>query len=557
MTFSSHRESSPVQDKDVVIRLRQYLSLFLQWWWIIVLAALVAGGAGFYFTFQIKPLYRASTTLLINEAPANRAADYSTMITSERIAHTYAQMMLKRPILEEVIQRLELGLSPADLQEMVVVSPVRDTQLMTITVDSYDSSLSPAVANMLVVIFREQLHATQSARFAASKESLQKQMADAEKQIAETMGEIKATNDPEENNRLQTRRNQYEQIYANLFLSYEQIRASEAQSVSNVEQIESAIPNPDPVNKNLLQNMLLSSTVGIMFAIGTIFTIDLLDDTVNSPSDIQHKLQLPVIGTIPHFEEPEEGWLITEALPRSPITESFRALRMNVQHAASDGQLRTLIVTSPTPSDGKTTITSNLAVVMSKTGKRITVLDADMHRPQMHSRFKTAPQPGLGNLFFDPLMQLNGSFQKTAIDSLYMVSVGNPIPNPSEMLGSKKMIDIINLILEKSDMVIIDTPPILSVTDALALASIVDGVLLVVKPGVTKISMLQTMLEQLHFVGAKVIGVVVNGVDHRNARYGYYYKNYQYKAGKTNNPNTPKRKSGWGQKVEKTSNPNN
>ena len=278
-----------------------------------------------------------------------------------------------------------------------------------------------------------------------------------------------------------------------------------------------------------MRNTLLAIIIGLILAVGGIFGYDALDDTIKSPDDIIRKLNLPVMGTIPRFEEPEDGRLISQAQPRSPITESFRALRTNVQYASVDAPLRTLMVTSPTPSDGKTTIVSNLAVVISKTGKRVTVLDADMHRPRIHSMFKTNFKPGLSGMFLSPLLHLNGTFQDTDFDMLHVVCAGELPPNPSELLGSKTMLEIMNLVLDKSDLVLIDTPPILSVTDAMVLAPLVDGVLLVIKPGVTKFSMLQSTLEQLRYVGAKVIGVVINGIDEKNPRYGYYYKSYHYK----------------------------
>jgi capsular exopolysaccharide synthesis family protein len=152
-------------------------------------------------------------------------------------------------------------------------------------------------------------------------------------------------------------------------------------------------------------------------------------------------------------------------------------------YASVDQPIRSLIVTSPTPAEGKTTVASNLGVVFSKSGKRVTIVDADLHRPRVHSVFNTKFNPGLSSMFLDRTVQLNGTFQETTVDSLYVVSAGKLPPNPSELLGSNKMLEIIQLILEKSDIVIIDTPPILTVTDAMGLAPSVDGVLLVVKPG--------------------------------------------------------------------------
>lgn len=528
MNYPAEFSSISIQEEETSIDLRKNLALIFHWLWLIALAVIMAGGAAYFVSQHMTPIYQSSTTLLINEAPANKTTEYNNILTSERLAKTYAEMIVKRPVLDEVIWRLSLGYWPEQLAEMISVTPVRDTQLITITVESANMNHSTAIANALVVVFTEQLQESQSSRFSASKENLQKQITESEAQIAKIRDEMDAARDRDEIARLETRLNQYEQINANLVMGYEQIRTTEAQSASNVEQIEKAVNNPIPVRPKTVQNTLLAALMGMVLAVGGVFLFDALDDTIKSPEDIQNKLHLPVLGAIPCFEEPEDGQPISQSAPRSPVTEAFRSLRLNIQYSSVDAPLHTLIVTSPAPSEGKTTVVSNLAVVMSKTGKRVTVLDADMHCPRVHSSFKVNFQPGLSSLFLSPLCHLNGTFQETRIESLYVVSAGELPPNPSELLGSKKMSEIISLVVEKSDLVIIDTPPILSVTDATVLAPQVDGVLLVVKPGATKISMLTALVEQLHRVGARVIGVVINGVDKKNRRYGYYYRNYCY-----------------------------
>lgn len=542
------QSSIPVQEEETAIDLRQYLGLVLHWWWLIVLAGVLAGGAAYLISQRMTPIYQSSTTLLINEALTSRATDYNSLLTSERLAKTYAEMMTKRPVLEEVARRLSLSYSADELGKMISVTPMRDTQLLSVTVESADPQLAPQVANTLVAVFIQQLAESQSSRFAASKESLQKQIADSEAQIAQIREQMDSKSNPDELARLETRLNQYEQINADLVVSYEQIRTTEAQSASNVEQIEMAVASPVPVSPNVMQNTLLAAVVGVMLAVGGIFLFDMLDDTVKTPDDIRRKLNLPILGAIPRFKGPEEGWLVAHAQPRSPVTESFRELRVNVQYSSVDEPLRTLMVTSPMPSDGKTTVVSNLAVVMSIAGKRITVMDGDLHRPRLHAKFSAHFQPGLSSLFLSSLAQLNGHFQETPVDGVHLVSAGELPPNPGELLGSKRMQKILEKVMERSDMVIIDTPPVLSVTDAMVLAPLVDGVLLVVKPGKTKISMLENMVEQLRYVGARVIGVVINEVDERNPHYGYYYKNYYHKTYKYygREARSDKRMSHWG-----------
>lgn len=520
---------SLVLDEEVSIDMRQYLALFLHWWWLILLSILIAAAAGYIISKQMTPIYEANTTLLINEAPSGQTADYSSLLTSERLASTYAQIITKRPVFEKVITRLGIALTPEDLFKMVTATPVRDTQLIVINVESADPGLSAAVANALYLVFAEQLQDSQSTRYSASKDSLKAQMTEAENQIAALNQTLSTATDSAEIARIETRLNQYHQIYANLVVSYEQVRTTEAQTLSNVVQVEQAVVPHEPIRPKTMQNTILSAFLGLVLAVGGILAADALDDTVKSPDEINRQLHLPIMGTISRYDEPEDSQLITRAQPRSPVAESFRALRTNVQYASVDHPLRTLIVTSPAPADGKTTVVANLATVTAQGGRRVTVVDADLHRPRIHHLFKVDPRPGLSALFIKPTVRLNGSLQPTGSDRLHVIAAGELPPNPSELLGTNRMREILDTINEQSDMIFLDTPPVLSVTDAVVLAPIVDGVLIVVRPGVTKMAALKAAVEQLRYVGANVVGIVLNSVDNKSSRYGYYYKSYSYK----------------------------
>ena len=437
-------------------------------------------------------------------------------------------MITKRPVLESVIQRLGIQTTPEQLAKMVTVAPVNNTQLITVSVESTDPNFSAAVANAIVTIFSEQLEQTQSARFAESKASLKAQMDDAEKQVTDLRAQISASKNPSEIASLETRLNQYEQIYANMLSSFEQVRLAEAQSTSSVSQVERAVAVNKPVKPKTTQNTALAAVVGLMLSAGIIFAYDALDDTVKDPEEIVRKLRLPIMGAIAHFDEPKDGDLITRAQPRSPVAESFRALRTNVQYASVDAPIHTLLVTSPTPADGKTTIVANLAMVMAQGGREVAVLDADLHRPRVHRVLSAGHEPGLSNLFVQPQVYLDGTFQETPYERVHVVASGKLPPNPSELLGSNKMREILAAVQAQADLVLVDTPPVLSVTDAVVLAPVVDGVLLVIRPGETKLSAVKAAVEQLRYVGANLIGVVINEIDQRSGRYGYYYKDYYY-----------------------------
>lgn len=554
MVIPNENNISSVVEDEPSIDLRQYVALFRQWWWLIALASILAGAAAYMVSLRLTPIYESSTILMINDAPSTQTTDYNSLMTNQLLAQTYAQLITTRPVMEKVVERLGLKVSPDYLAGMVTATPVRDTQLMVVKVDSIDPNFSAIVANAVAIVFSEQVQDHQRSRFSASEENLKKQMADAENQVNQIRSALENAPDASEKDRLETRLNQYEQIYASLVVSFEQVRLTEAQTSPSVVQMERAEANPVPVKPKKMQNTLLAAVVGVMLAVGGVFAFDALDDTIRTPEEISRKFQLPVMGTISHFDEPEDGRLITLAAPRSPVTEAFRGIRTNIQYASVDAPLRTLVVTSPTPADGKTTVVTNLAYVMAQGGRSVTVLDADLHRPRVHAIFNVEPQPGLSSLFLRPDTYLNGTYQSTLLESLHVVTAGKTPPNPSELLGSNKMREILNQVLSKSDFVLIDTPPVLSLTDALVLAPVVDGVMLVIKPGVTKETQFKQALEQLRYVGAHVIGVVINGVDVRNRRYGYYYryyKSYDYRPYSATRRVKKAVNHLWGKKVER------
>ncbi len=305
--------------------LRQYISLFWHWAWLIVLAGVVAGAAAFFFSKQMTPYYQSSTSVLVNEAPATKTTDYSSVMMSQQLTSTYAQMMAKDPVLNEVISQLGLAMTAGELSKLITVTPVRDTQLIAVTVETTDAQLSADIANTVATVFARQIQEIQSQRFAQSKATLEGQLAETEKQIAayETQAGEALTADEKE--RLDAKVTQYREIYSGILTSYESVRLSEAQSVSSVVQVETATPASGPIRPKVVQNTLLAAVVGVMLAAGGIFVRETLDDTIKTPEDISGKFRLPILGVINHHNGHVET-PITLREPSSP-TEMERSDR--------------------------------------------------------------------------------------------------------------------------------------------------------------------------------------------------------------------------------------
>ncbi len=530
-------QSSPsIEEFDTLsIDLRRYFALLVHWAWLIILAVVLSGAAAYLISSQMTPVYQATTAILINQAPSTRSSDYASLLTSERLTQTYSQLLTKRPVLQGVVDALQQDynvlIDIEDLNGAIDVNPVQDTQIIEIKVRHTNPVLAAQIANELVAVFSRTIQDTQSARYAETKNSLQQQLEDLGQRIeADSLALQNLDNSPEaqaERNRLETQLNQNRQLYASLLQTFEQVRLAEAESISTVIQADPATIPERPISPKVLQNTLLAAIVGGMLAVGGIFLVEALDDTVKTPDDVTRVTGLPVLGVVAEHDT-GKGDLITVSQPRSPVAEAFRSLRTNIQFASVDHPVQTLLVTSALPSEGKSTVAANLAVALAQSGKKVVLLEADLRRPSVHRYLKVPNRLGLSAMFVQTQVYLDGNLQGTRVPNLKVLTAGDLPPNPSELLGSERMYAIIRQVKEQADLLVLDTPPVMAVTDAVVLSPRVDGVLLVVKPGSTKLSALQTAIEQLQRVGAKVLGVVFNGVQLKGYRYRYYSSSYYY-----------------------------
>jgi len=444
------------------------------------------------------------------------------------MASTYAEMLVDRPVLQGVIDKLGLRTTSDALKPASSVEIVRNTQLILVKVQDTNPIQAADIANALAVVFTERIRELQSQRYASTQQGLSQQVQEMEKQIEETTSAIAKETGPAQKLQLEARLTEYRQLYANLVTNYEQVRLAEAQTSTNVFVSEPASVQREPVSPKTARNTLLAVVAGMLLAVGSVFAMDALDDTIKNPEEIRARFNLPILGVIASHVV-VEGKPISLAQPRSPVAESFRSLRTNLTYASVDQPLRRILITSATPQEGKTTISANLAVVLAQGEKRAVLIDADLRRPQIHHKFGILNRVGLSNLFVNPLEKLSIAIQTAGVPGLALIPSGSLPPNPAELLTSRKMIEILDCLNQEFDLILIDTPPVLTVTDAVALAPIMDGVILVAKPGVTKLSAFKQMHEQLQTVGARILGVVLNEVNPRSRKYGYYYHRYYSK----------------------------
>lgn len=332
---------------------------------------------------------------------------------------------------------------------------------------------------------------------------------------------------------LQTTLQLYQQIYINLLNNLEAIRLARLQNTPNVVQIEAAIVPARPIRPRPVMNTGLGAVVGLLLAGSIAFLIEYLDDTIRTSEDIERILKLPVIGYIGDINVGQNEAVDLHVLkhPRSPVSEAFRSLRTNLEFTNVDQALNKILVTSSGPSEGKTMVAVNLAAIIAQGGKRVLLIDADMRRPRIHSIFGITNRVGLSTLFRGNMTVRSVMRAVDGLENVFIITSGSLPPNPTELLASAKMDYILQEASRDVDMIIVDSPPSI-VADYQVLAAKLDGVLLVVQPGVAHADAASAMLEQLGRVNAHTLGIVLNKIP-RNSYYysGYHHYYYPYKYG--------------------------
>jgi capsular exopolysaccharide synthesis family protein len=340
------------------------------------------------------------------------------------------------------------------------------------------------------------------------------------------------------------------QLYEGLLQRMKEASVSAGLKASNIRIVDAAVPPASPVKPRVPLNLALALLLGLTGGIGMAFLQEHLDNTLKNSEDVERFVQLPALATIPALEslnghrrvyglsnfkktaevphngsgpKPAERFRIDETAPQySSIGEAFRGLRTSVLLSTANRPPRTLLVTSAQPAEGKTTVSTNLAISCAQLGQRVLLIDADLRRPTIHRVFKIPSSPGLVN-YLAGLSDWSDVVSASSVAGLDIMPSGPISPNPVELLSSERMRKLLREAEKKYTMVVVDSPPVLNVADSRVLAVEVEGVVLVVRGNVTPHDVARRARACVQNVGGNVIGVVLNNVDVRNGDYHYYY----------------------------------
>jgi len=347
-------------------------------------------------------------------------------------------------------------------------------------------------------------------------------------------------------------------MYELLVKRFKEASLTEEMKTGNIRIIDRAEVPKAPVSPNKTRNILLGAVLGLMLGIGMVFALEYFDNTFKFPEEIKNHLDIPYLGPVPVFDTEEGaegavGDLITVKDTKAMASESFRGIRTGILFSSVDTPPKVILVTSAAPSEGKTICIANLAVTMAQDGSKVIILDCDMRRPRVHHVFQLPKDKGMSGLIAGK-NKLDDVIFSTGIENLDVIPSGPVPPNPAEIIGSKKMTELLEELKTRYDKILIDSPPVMAVTDSLLLAGMSDGVVLIIKTGLTARQMVKNALEQIESVKAKVLGAVLNAIKADKDSY-YYYQYYYYYYGedgarKKKRHNKKKRSGVYGRKPE-------
>ncbi|MCA9960280.1 MAG: polysaccharide biosynthesis tyrosine autokinase [Anaerolineales bacterium] len=522
------------------MEIREYFTPLLKWWWLIVSATLVAGISSFWATQQQPDVYRSTTALMIGNAIENPNPSNNDLYITQQLAAGYVNLANRASVRNDALEALGLDRLPKD----IVVRQLTGTNIIEIIVTDTDQARAQAVAAELA----RQLVLRSPTSQAEENTFVNELLSNYETAIVETRDQLAAKQEELGNltsardiARAQTEIAEMESSLRTLETNYTTLLASTEQGATNTVQIiENANFPYNPVNPNPLITIIIASGIGFVLSASAAYIMEYLDDTIKTENVVMKLTELPTLAGIADIKSDENHRLVTISHPRAPVSEAFRILRTGIQYTSVDNPNRSLLITSSIPGEGKSTTSANLAVVLAQAGFNVLLIDSDLRLPSQHEMFDLPNKRGLTNLLLDfdatkreeeIRLLINDSVQSTRVEGLQLLTSGLIPPNPSELLGSKKMKMLLDALLKQYDYVIFDSPPVLSVTDAVILSTQVDAALLVIRANKSRKGQLKQSVKQLGEVRTNLIGCVLNSLSPKSQGYSaYYYYKEPYQA---------------------------
>jgi len=516
--------------------LRNYLGLIKRWWWLLIVSALIPMAVSYHFVSQEPDLYQAKATLIVGVSIFQDAdPDRREIELSGTMAAAYAEMVTQRPVLEPVREGLGLERGIEDLRAQIGTNIRSGARLLEIYVRDVNPEAAALIANALAdeLIRRSptsEENMPQQQEFIADQlVELEGKIEQVDGQINELTGSLSDLTSAAEIQEFEERIDALDQVKSRYQSTYAQlVSISRSESPNELSLFEPALPPEGPVPSRTSLIVGVSGGAGLGLACGAVLLMEYMDTSIRwEGNDTKQVLDLPVLGTVPQVSRKRSP---SADDPLNPATEGVREVRSNLYLRRPERFFKTLLLTSPGNSEGKSFVLAHLAAVLAAGGYRVIAVDADMRRPSLHEYFDRPNVTGLsdvlnssGSTDEDPL---SIPVQETDLDSLYLLSSGRPPADPAALLTSGRFLRLLESLEDEADVILIDSPPALGPVDAAIIANQVEGTILVVSAGVTHRKAGQEardLLRQQH--GGSLLGCAVNRV--KSDGHYYYYNTSQ------------------------------
>jgi capsular exopolysaccharide synthesis family protein len=446
----------------VELDLRELMRIARRRWWIVLLIMALAGGTAYVTATRQTDMYSASAKVLVISGRPETSNEYTSLQASRSLAETYRLLIETGPVLDRVVDKLGLPYDAVALDEKVSTAAVGETQLVQVSVTDPDPAKAAEIATTLVEQFQAYITDQVDPRIGAQVE------------------------------------------------------------IADPARVPTAPFEPRP-----MFSLALGLFVGLLLGVGLVALLEFLDNTVKPETNTQELIHAPMLATISNLPKltPGGGQVYSLSQPRASATEAMRLLRTNLEFASASAPISELVITSPGPGEGKSTVAANLGVVMAQSGIKTVVVDADLRKPTQHRIFGVPNDEGLTTLLTHPERGWETIGKKVALPGLMLIPSGPVPPNPSDLVSAERFHKLIDEIRERVDLVIIDTPPVLSASDSLAIARHSDGVVMVCRSHKTRKEAMQHAAHSVHQGGIRLIGVVLNRLKGQQGAsyYGQYY----------------------------------
>lgn len=448
------------------INIRDFLNYLKKYVLVIVAVSLVLIIGVFIYDKSIKkPLYTTYTTIILtksNEAQTGTTITQNDILLNQKLVETYSKIIKSKLVLEQVISETGVTYTAEELGENVNVEAYENTEMLKISVTDQDPELAASIANSIAQVFS---------------------------------GEIA-------------------KIY----------------QINNISVVDVAVTPEEVSNNTLKRDLLLALFISIFGTIGVVFVVYYFDDTVKLTDNLEEEIGMPVVAKVFKSDIGSKNnrkvELLAQKYPKSVVSESIKTLRTNLQFSSVDEDIKTILITSSIPGEGKSFISANLAISFAQTDKKVLIVDCDMRKGRQHRIFKLSNSKGLSNLLIDDMTNYKDYINKTSVPGVHVITRGTVPPNPSELLNSKKNADLLRVLKAKYDVIIYDGVPCNGLPDSIIMSKLVDKVLIVSSDSMTPKSVLESTKKQLESVNAPIAGDVLNNVNRKNSTYGKYYGYY-------------------------------